>query len=192
MFDPEGRMFSMELVIKKILLATDFSKNAWQALRYAAALGKQNKAHVICLHVLPELPKELSYSGGPNLLYGYGPGYSGVPVSDRKIGDSGRREQASREGRERAEEMARDHIRNLILKLKAENAETVVSPQQSLIRIGNPVEAILDETGSGSYDMLIMGRRGHGKLRGPRTGGVAQGVVSRSAIPVLVVGTPKH
>lgn len=88
--------------------------------------------------------------------------------------------------------MARDHIRNLILKLKTENAETVVSPQQSLIRIGNPVEAILDETESGSYDMLIMGRRGHGKLRGPRTGGVAQGVVCRSAIPVLVVGTPKH
>ncbi|MFW5899658.1 MAG: universal stress protein [Desulfovermiculus sp.] len=183
----------MELVIKKILLATDFSKNAWQALRYAAALAKQNKAQVTCLHVLPELPKELSYSGGPNLLYGcYGPGYSGVPVSDRKIGDSGRREQASREGRERAEEMARDHIRNLILKLKAENAETVVSPQHSLIRMGNPVEAILDETESGGYDMLIMGRRGHGKLRGPRTGGVALGVVSRSAIPVLVIGTPKH
>ena len=182
----------MELVIKKILLATDFSKNAWQALRYAAALAKQNGAQVTCLHVLPELPKELTYSGGPNLLYGYGPGYSGVPVSDPKIGDSGRREQISREGRERAEEMARDHIRNLIVKLKDENAQTVVNPQHSLLRMGNPVEAILKETESGVYDILIMGRRGHGKLRGPRTGGVALGVVSRSSIPVLVVGTPKH
>ena len=181
----------MELAIKKILLATDFSKNAWQALRYAAALAQQNQATVTCLHVLPELPKELSYSGGPNLLYGYGPGYSGVPLSNRHAGDSKRTEQMSKEGRQRAEEMARDHIRNLILKLKAENAKSVVRPEDSLIRIGGPVESILDEVESGAYDMLVMGRRGHGKLRGPRTGGVALGVVSRSSTPVLVVGTPK-
>ncbi|MDZ7758719.1 MAG: universal stress protein [Desulfovermiculus sp.] len=181
----------MELEIKKILLATDFSKNAWQALRYAASLAKQNNARVTCLHVLPELPKELSYTGGPDLLYGFGPGHSGVPVTDRKTEDSGRREKLSREGRERAEEMARDHIRSLIVKLKAESAQSVVNPDHSLIRIGNPVECILDETESGVYDMLVMGRRGHGKLRGPRTGGVALGVVSRSTIPVLVIGTPK-
>lgn len=181
----------MDLEIKKILLATDFSKNAWQALRYAAGLAKKNNARVTCIHVLPELPKELSYSGGPDLLYGYGPGYSGVPVSERKTGDRGRQEQVSQEGRVRAEEMARDHIRSLILKLKAENAQSVVNPDHSVIRIGNPVECILNETESGAYDLLVMGRRGHGKLRGPRTGGVAQGVVSRSAIPVLIIGTPK-
>lgn len=181
----------MELEIKKILLATDFSKNAWQALRYAAALAKQNNARVVCLHVLPELPKELNFTGGPSLLCGYGPGYSGVPVTGRKTDDSGRRDQLTREGRERAEEMARDHIRSLILKLKDENVQSVVNPEYSLIRIGNPVESILDEIESGDYDMLVMGRRGHGKLRGPRTGGVAQGVVSRSSVPVLVIGTPK-
>ena len=182
----------MELAIKKILLATDFSKNAWQALRYAAAMAQQNKASVTCMHVLPELPKELSYTGGPNLLYGYGPGYSGVPIRERQAEDSKKRaEQVSREGKQRAEEMARDHIRNLILKLKAENVQSVVRPEDSLIRIGGPVESILDEVESGEYDLLVIGRRGHGKLRGPRTGGVALGVVSRSSTPVLVVGTPK-
>jgi nucleotide-binding universal stress UspA family protein len=181
----------MELVIKKILLATDFSKNAWQALRYAAALAKQNQAKVICLHVLPEVPKELTYSGGPNLLYCYGPGYSGVPVSGRQARDSKRSDQVSTEGLERAEEMARDHIRSLIMKLKAENREAVVRPEDSLIRVGSPVEGILDQIESGDYDLVVMGRRGHGSLRGPRTGGVALGVVSRSSTPVLVVGTPK-
>lgn len=181
----------MELTIRKILLATDFSKNAWQALRYAAALAVQNKASVVCLHVLPEVPKELSYSGGPNLLYGYGPGYSGVPMSGRRSKDGKHSDPASSEGRERAEELARDHIRSLIMKLKAESREAVVKPEDSLIRIGSPVESILHQVENGDYDLVVMGRRGHGSLRGPRTGGVALGVVSRSSTPVLVVGTPK-
>ena len=178
----------METRFSKILLATDFSKNAWLALKYAAGLARQHGDMVICLHVLPEWPKELSYSGGPSLLYGYGPGYSGVPMRSRTSDDQ--EEKQAREGRERAEQMARDHIRSLILKLKSEDSQVSISPDKSLVRIGNPVESILDEVNSGNYDLVVMGRRGHGKLRGPRTGGVALGVVSRSATPVLVVGTP--
>lgn len=179
----------MDTEFRNILLATDFSKNAWQALHYAASLAKQHRARVVCMHVLPELPKELSYTGGPSLLYGFGPGYAGVPLKSPQA--SGQRsDQVSSEGRERAEQLARDHIRSLILKIKSEDQQVPVSPDDSVVRIGNPVETILDEIDSQDYDLVVMGRRGHGKLRGPRTGGVALGVVSRSSVPVLVVGTP--
>ncbi|MFW6216662.1 MAG: universal stress protein, partial [Desulfohalobiaceae bacterium] len=88
------------------------------------------------------------------------------------------------------QEMARDHLKNLILKLDAEVSGNPLRTDNVAIRSGDPVRTILQEVDSGSFDLLIMGRRGHGKLRWPRIGGVAQGVLSYSAIPVLIVGRP--
>jgi len=175
---------------KNILVTTDFSQKAWMAMRYAASLAKDCQAQVSCLHVLPEVPKELSYIGGPSLLYGYGPGEVGVPHTEPTFRrqDEKSQEQAQRENLLKAEEMAKDHIKSLWLKLKAEFGAGNLRSDQIIIRSGNPVERILDVANNETFDLVVMGRRGHGKLRGPRIGGVANGVLVRSYIPVMIVG----
>jgi nucleotide-binding universal stress UspA family protein len=141
------------------------------------------------MHVLPEVPKELDYSGGAGLLFGYGPGFSGVPPTLKKV----RQEDLSRDGmiadgRQKAKQMAKDHVKSLIYKFRNQEPDAAIQSENIIIRLGNPVECILEEIKAKPYDLIVLGRRGHGKLKGPRTGGVAQWVLNRSPIPVLIVG----
>jgi len=175
--------------LKRILVTTDFSQHAWLALRYAAALCELSKGKISIMHVMPELPKELDYTGGASLVYGYGPGYAGVPPIPPRMdsNDSKQREQRAREGRDKAEKMAKDHIQTMVLKFKSQEGTKLDWDKEPIVRIGNPVTSILDVVNSEGYDVLVMGRRGHGKLRGPRIGGVARTVLERSPVPVLLV-----
>jgi nucleotide-binding universal stress UspA family protein len=180
--------------VKKILVTTDFSQNAWLAMKHAFGLVQQTKARLAIMHVLPELPKELTYAGGPSLLFGgYGPGASGVPPMPKDLSDHDEKlkEQINRENRDKALMMAKDHIKSLCLRLRQEVGDIKVKDEDIITRMGSPVQTILDEVNNGGHDMVIMGRRGHGKLRGPRTGGVASGVLIRSSIPILIVSRPK-
>ncbi len=179
--------------IKNILVGTDFSHSAWQAMRYAVLLAKVHHAKLNILHVLPDLPQEFTSTGVSKLL-SFGPGMSGVPPilhsSKKGAAQSGTE---SGEFVEKIESVAKDKIKSVLLKLKSEESEYSwdTSADRLLVRIGGPVQNILEELKSGSYDLAVLGRRGHGRLRGPRTGGVAQGVLNRSPVPVLVV-TPEH
>ncbi|MFO8032426.1 MAG: universal stress protein [Desulfohalobiaceae bacterium] len=178
--------------IKNILLATDFSQSAWKAMNYAAALARVHSARVYCLHVLPELPKELALSSGSSGFYDLGPGMAGVlptssPFYEKRA--EGRKKQ-EQEAQQKALELARDHLKNLILKLDAEVPGSPLRTEDVAVRSGDPVRTILQEVDSGSFDLLVMGRRGHGKLRWPRIGGVAQAVLNYSSIPVLIIGRP--
>ncbi len=178
--------------IKNILMATDFSRTAWQAMQYASALGLVHGARVYCLHVMPELPHELKYSSGNRGFYDLGPGMAGVPPTSSSFyaKSSQDRQQQEQEAQKKLQEQARDHLKNLIIKLRAEESRSQLNTEDVLIRAGGPVRVILQEVDSGNYDLLVMGRRGHGKLRGPRVGGVAQGVLNFSSIPVLSIGKP--
>jgi len=179
--------------VKNILLLTDFSQNAWHAFKYAVALGQEHKAVVHIMHVLPELPKELQYSGGSNLLYGfYGTGPVAIPHDAERTSTQTRDKDKERaQAIQKAEEKARDNIKTWCSKLKNEVPAVKVKSENIVVNMGPPVETILEELKSGSYDLAVMGRRGHGRLRGPRTGGVANAIAARSNIPVLIVGKPK-
>jgi nucleotide-binding universal stress UspA family protein len=179
--------------IKNILVGTDFSHSAWQAMKYAVLLAKVHQAKINVLHVLPDLPQELNSSGVSKLL-SFGPGLSGVPPilhsSKKGAGQTGAE---SGEFVEKIESVAKDKIKSVLLKLKSEEPDYNWDTKMDrlLVRIGGPVQNILEELKTGDYDLAVLGRRGHGKLRGPRTGGVAQGVLNRSPVPVLVV-TPEQ
>jgi nucleotide-binding universal stress UspA family protein len=178
--------------IKSILLASDFSQSAWKAMHYAAGLAKVHSSRIYCLHVLPELPRELALSTGSSGYYDLGPGVAGVQHSSSSLYQDrmeGRKRQ-EQEAQQKALELARDHMKNLIIKLDAEVPGSPIRAEDIAIRSGEPVRTILQEVDSGNFDLLIMGRRGHGKLRWPRIGGVAQAVLNYSSIPVLMIGRP--
>jgi len=179
--------------VKNILLLTDFSNNAWHAFKYAVALGQEHQATVHIMHVLPELPKELQYSAGTNLLYGfYGTGPVAIPHdAEKRSSDAEKKDKARSEAIQEAEKRAKDAIKTWCSKLKNEVPGVKIKPENIVVHMGPPVETILEELKGGKYDFAVMGRRGHGRLRGPRTGGVANAVAARSNIPVLIVGKPK-
>jgi len=58
--------------------------------------------------------------------------------------------------------------------------------EEVIVKIGNPVEVILQEVDQKNYDVIIMGAHGHGAIAGAVMGSVSRRVVRRSTTPVLV------
>ena len=59
--------------------------------------------------------------------------------------------------------------------------------EEVIVKIGNPVEEILQEVDQKDYDMIIMGAHGHGAIAGAVLGSVSRRVLRRSQTPVLLV-----
>jgi nucleotide-binding universal stress UspA family protein len=57
---------------------------------------------------------------------------------------------------------------------------------------GKNYRALIDETNSGDFDLLVMGALGLGAIEGSRLGTVCQRVVRRSAIDTLVIKDPQR
>ncbi|TNF91258.1 MAG: universal stress protein [Gammaproteobacteria bacterium] len=60
------------------------------------------------------------------------------------------------------------------------------------VKAGDAVETILEEANNGSYDLMVIAKRGHGVLYGGLMGDTVRRVLRRSAIPVLVVQVPEN
>lgn len=56
---------------------------------------------------------------------------------------------------------------------------------------GNPVDEIIRDAEARQYDLVVMGRHGHGPLKDAMIGDTVRRIVRRSRIPVLVVRVPK-
>jgi len=55
------------------------------------------------------------------------------------------------------------------------------------VKIGNPVQEIIQEVNTKDYDMIVMGAHGHGAIAGAVMGSVSRRVLRRSQTPVLLV-----
>ena len=179
--------------IQQILVCTDFSSTSWAALRYGASLSQCHKAQLTLLHVLPTMPQEFTYSGVSS-LFDYGPGMASVPPPSTDSSQKGKmRSSAPAKGEkhpgefvEKAQQVTRDQLQNHLLKLKSKEPDYNWHSVVLLVRMGEPVKTILQETDSQKFDLVVLGKRGHGKHRQRRAGGVAQGVMNNSSIPVLM------
>ncbi|MDQ1335486.1 MAG: hypothetical protein QG552_2436, partial [Thermodesulfobacteriota bacterium] len=61
-----------------------------------------------------------------------------------------------------------------------------------LVRIGNPVEVILEQAEKSNCDLVVMGSRGHGVLADAVIGSVSRRVLRQCKKPVLIVRLPKE
>lgn len=170
--------------LRKILLATDGSDNAARALDAAVAEAKAHGAALTVLHAtiqggLPPglvrwaeaehlLQAEGDDAPAPNL---YGPVAALSPDATQQV--PGRVRQAVGEA---VVNNARD---------KALSAG--VSAVDTRLAGGDPAEAIAQALEEGGHDLLVLGTRGHGTLRGLLVGSVSHKVLGLHACPVLVV-----
>jgi nucleotide-binding universal stress UspA family protein len=169
---------------RNILLATDGSGNAERALAAAVEEAKAPGATLTILHAviqgaMPQellrwaevehlLPEEGDIELMPNL---YGP--VGALTPDRT------REMPYRVHHAVAEAVA-TNARNRALSGGVQAVDTRIAD-------GDPAEAIAEALEEGDYDLLVVGTRGHGTLRGLLVGSVSHKVLGLHACPVLVV-----
>lgn len=159
--------------IKKILYTTDLSKNARYAFGYAVSFANRYEAGITILHVLEDLS----------------------PVSDSMaINIIGK--QKWLELRKDNEQMVLDTIKTRLAKFCEDVSSEIPScpfiTDEIIVKIGVPVEEILQQVERSDYDLVVMGAHGHGVLADAMMGSVSRRVLRRCQKPVLVVRLPEE
>jgi len=149
-------------MIDKVLLPTDGSETADEAIAFAARLLGNTSCKVTLLSVVEEPAYSAFWSDGliaPEVL---------MPPPEEM------REELDK----RAEEMLAESARPL------REAGLEVTP---MIRFGNSAAEILQEAEEGGYDMIMMGSHGRGAIGGFLLGSVSNRVTHHATCPVLIV-----
>jgi len=157
--------------IRQILYATDLSQNARFAFGYAAALANSFGAQITILHVL----EELSHSTSVRLESMLG--------EERWQDLQGRHEQE-------VLDTFKTRLENFCDDMKDELISCPFVVKGVLVRQGDPAAVVLDESETGTYDLIVMGTHGQGILAQAMVGSTARRVVRMSATPVMVIRLP--
>jgi universal stress protein A len=143
--------------IRSILLPTDFSDYANHALSYAASLGRQFGASIICLHVIEPVMPAVGYTGLTEPL-------PLVDLSEQLV------ESASRE-----------------LPKIAESEECAGLSVEEIIAHGDAATEIVRVATERGVDLIVIASHGRTGLGRILFGSTAESVVRHAKCPVLVV-----
>jgi len=159
--------------IKKILYTTDLSPNARFAFSYAVSLGNRYDAAITILHVLEDV------SPSADSLV--------INIVGKAKWD---------ELRQNNENDVLDTIKSRLTKfcddVSAEIPSCPFITDEIMVKIGNPVEEIVQLAENDDYDVIVMGAHGHGIFANAVIGSTSRRVVRRCKKPVLVVRLPEE
>jgi len=164
--------------IKKILFATDLSKQSRQAFDYAVSLADRYGASITMLHVIEEVSAPAST-------------YLRDFLGDERwqqIKDS--HEQEARQiliGKKREGTMIREALGEFAERAKVELGQTGIAMDEIVVAHGNVVEEILQESESRGCDLIVVGHHPKGRLEEAVVGSTTRRLLRRSNIPVLLV-----
>ncbi len=143
--------------MKKILVPTDFSPLATEALRTAHQIARRQKATIYLIHVLYfPMSEEETRPGAVEVL----------PVGYLK----------------RMKQEIKEQLQNLIVKEKLTDVKVV--PE---IRVGNPYQSMVLALKNEKMDLVVMGSQGVSGVREVLVGSNAERMVRFSPSPVLVI-----
>jgi nucleotide-binding universal stress UspA family protein len=153
-------------MIKKILVPYDGSKHSDKVLEYALNLADKWDAALEILTIVPEA----SY------VYVYG---TGIDCSICK---------AKKElvhNYQKTFNVEREGILSSALKMANEKYPNLDITSKMLV--GRPSDKIVEESKKGNFDIIVMGNRGLGRIKGVILGSVSQRVSNDAECPVLIV-----
>jgi nucleotide-binding universal stress UspA family protein len=156
--------------IKKILYATDLSKNASYAFFYAADMAKRHDASIVMVHAIKP---------GPYTSYeGYG--VAGVI-------------RLQKQEQQMDFEEIRTSLQNFCKRMETHVGHPCVElVSKILVPLGHPVEEILKIADEESCDAIVLGTHGKGFLRHTFLGSVAGDVLERTRKPVFIIPLPSE
>jgi nucleotide-binding universal stress UspA family protein len=136
-------------MVKKILVPIDGSENSIKAIEFAANIAKQNDAIVHLLHVMQT-------SNIPEAIFQY---IRGEMIKESPMA------------------VYRQYVQNNILKSGTRLAKKIgLKNFKTSILEGDPSEKIIEFAKEGNFDMLVIGSRGLGNVKGLLLGSVSSKV----------------
>lgn len=162
-------------LFSRILYATDMSPNAQAAARYALNLAHDYNTHLTVVNVIPDLVEELSGNLGYDLAAHY---------------DAEKLKSFFKENLDESKKKVIERIHSLCDEIGSRLDDCRIEPDIE-IRMGSPVEKILQVAKDKESDLIIVGARGHNLLDEILIGSVARGVMKKSTVPVLTIPLAK-
>jgi len=162
------------MAFKHLLVPTDFSEPANNALRYAIEEAGLHHAKVTLLHVLPaDTRTDVHYvTGAPAPAAargGLGPGVHGSALLSQP------------------EVVRRDRTEEALTQLRDLVANAFQGPSEVAVAMGNPADTIVRVAQERSADLIVMSTHGRTGLQHMLLGSVAEKVVRLAPCPVLTV-----
>jgi nucleotide-binding universal stress UspA family protein len=154
--------------IKKILYATDLSKNSSYAFLYATDMARRHDAKIVILHVIEPIPT-------------YAEVYIGVT------------DETKRKQQEETVEELKKHLQGFCKKAEAQVGPPCVGlVSKILVPRGHPPDEILNTANEEGCDVIVLGTHGKGFLAHTFLGGVSNAVLHRTRKPVFLVPLPSE
>jgi nucleotide-binding universal stress UspA family protein len=164
-----GRVRTMIPEIKKILYATDLSKNSSYAFYYAINLARKFDAKIAILHAVEPIPL-------------YSEAYAASMI-----------ERVERQDREKAIAQIHQLLEEFCHKVESRiGAPCLTLVAKTLVLIGHPVEEILKVAEEEGCDIIVLGSHGKGFLKQTFLGSVSSTVLHRSRKPVFIIPIPSE
>ena len=158
----------MTTQIKKILYATDLSKNSSYAFLYATDMAKRHNATIVILHAIEPIPP-------------YAEIYTGMT------------EEMKGKQQEEIVEEIKSHLQNFCEKAEAQIGPPCVElVSKILVPRGHPPEEILNAADKEGCDAIVLGTHGKGFLANTFLGSVSNAVLHRTRKPVFVIPLPSE
>jgi len=155
--------------IKKILYATDLSKNSSYAFYYAIQLARKFDAKIIVLHAIEPIPV-------------YVEAYA-VTVAQR----------VEEEDRQKTIEHVHQLLQDFCKKVETQmGSPCLMLVSNILVRVSYPVEEILKVADEEKCDAIVLGSHGKGFLKQAFLGSVSSAVLHRSRKPVFIIPIPSE
>ena len=165
---------------KKILYTTDLSESGRYAFHHAASLTTRYEAELTVLHVV---------EGGPELdrrLFGYVDEKLWEDIKTRNLQEA--KDMLIRRRRDNV--AIKECVGQFCEEIQEKAPEQPDVTYRVEVKMGDPLNLIIEEAEAGGYDLIVMGFHGHGPLRATMMGDTVLRVVKRSRVPVLVVRVP--
>lgn len=154
--------------IKRILYATDLSKNSSYAFLFATDMARRYEASIVILHVIERIPP-------------YAEVYTGITYEMERIQQGEIVENLKKrlgEFCKKAEAQIGPPCVNLVSKI--------------LVPVGHPPEEILNAANEEGCDAIVLGTHGKGFLAHAFLGSVSSAVLHRTGKPVFIIPLPSE
>jgi nucleotide-binding universal stress UspA family protein len=153
---------------KKILYATDLSKNSSYAFLYAIDMAKKHDARIVILHAIEPIPAYAEVYGAMT-------------------------DEFKKKQHEEIIESMKEHLQGFCKKAEDEIGPPCVElVSKILVPVGYPPNEILNAADKEGCDVIVIGTHGKGFLAHTFLGSVSSAVLHRTRKPVLTIPLPSE
>ncbi|MEW8505857.1 MAG: universal stress protein [Candidatus Thiodiazotropha sp.] len=160
----------------KILYVTDLSEEGRLAFPHAASLARSFDAELTVFHVVEAREFE-------KFLEGYFDEELWNEIRNRNVEEA--REILVK--RKRSDTTIREDIQQFCEDTMESGSDSSYVTYDIAVDTGEPGDKIVEKAHSGGYDLVVIGKRGQGILRGGLMGDTARRVIRHAKVPVMVI-----